>query len=131
MSRGKRVTAAALVVLVLGITAGLGPGEHTCLSHASHSCEHDSVSQTSPPASGHRVTAVSEAQHLEQENILCVACRLQAQFSSVALSDAPRVLPPRESTGVGTERDPLPANPLQLHWDARAPPHAAPESSTV
>ena len=129
--QGQRVTAVSLVILILGITAGLGPGGHTCFSQASPSCEHDCLSPTSHPASGPRVAAASEAQHLEQGNRFCVACLLKAQFNSLRLSEAPRVPPPRESVAAGGGREVLTSSLPRLHFDARAPPHASRDSSTV
>ena len=119
--RGNRVTAAALVMLILGITAGLGPGKHTCVSQTSHPGPHSCVAELGP-----------EALHLEdQGDIFCFACLLRAQFSSITVSIVPTVLPPRESTTVSTERRTFSTSPLQLHWDARAPPNGCLDISTV
>jgi hypothetical protein len=131
LRQGKRVTAAALVILVLGITADLGPAQHSCVSQISHPCEHDCVAQTLPPGSGFQAKPAPQAQHVEQRNVLCAACLLKAQFSSLSLSIAPRIPPPQTSILFGADRHGLPTDFLHLHWDARAPPYASPESSTV
>jgi hypothetical protein len=115
------VTAAALVMLMLGITAGLGPGKHTCVSQTPHQGPHSCVAELGP-----------EALHLEdQGDIVCFACLLRAQFSSLTVSIVPPVLPPQESTTVGTERRAFSTSPLHLHWDARAPPNGCLDTRTV
>jgi hypothetical protein len=107
------------VILILEISAGLAPGGHSCVTQSSHL------------SSGLQVKPAPSARHLERGDLLCVACLLQAQFSSISLSVVPQVLPPQDSIIIGTERDPLPTCHSQLHWDARAPPYASSDSSTT
>lgn len=117
--RGKRATFAALVILVLGITANLGPCEHDCSSH--------------DPSSGPELPSrpVLEAPHAEQEHVLCVDCLLEAQFESLGLSVVRQVLPPQDGIVVGTLRGLLLSDRPWLHGDARAPPYASPDPHTV
>jgi len=131
MRQGRRVTAAVLVVLILGITAGRGPGQHTCASQTSHANERGCVSKALPDGLGLRVTAEPEAQHLAHDDSLCLACLLRAQFSALTISVVPQVLPPQEHTGVAAYRHVSTTNPLHLRRNARDPPQAFQESGTV
>jgi len=116
---GNRLMAALQVVLILGITAGVGPGSHTC------------GSQTSPHVSGPRVESALDAHHLEHGDVLCFACLVRAQFSSLNLTVVPRVLPPRQSVAVDTSQVSLPTISPRVHCDVRAPPNASSDSSTA
>jgi hypothetical protein len=110
--RRKTILAAALALLLLGISAGLGPGHHACHLDAP------------PDASGSPHSLEANEPHADAIAGSCVACLLTAQLSSLGLSVVAGWLPPPLDVSVRSE---LPAPVVSVALPApstRAPPLA-------
>jgi hypothetical protein len=119
MRRATRSTAAALAILAVAVTAGLGPGRHTC------------DWPTPSPASEPEATVASDEHHHEHGEDLCLACVLLGQFRSIGLPALSQVPPPQYGHVIGTGQHSLPTRLCLRQTRARAPPLASPQSHTV
>jgi hypothetical protein len=108
----KTILTAALALLLLGISAGVGPGRHHCHIDAP------------PPVSDSGHSAAPDTPHADAFAGFCEACLLTAQLSSLGLSVAPGLLPP-PSAAADPAEPPLPVAGITLPApSSRAPPLA-------
>jgi hypothetical protein len=118
---GKRMVAAALVFLFLGVAAGLGPGQHGCSLPA----------QTRSVGVHELALGSAIEQYYEEVPGDCGACVLSAQFVSPGLICVAAAPPPRFGPATDTLElipDSAAFRPKNL---SRAPPIAASHHSTV
>jgi hypothetical protein len=103
---------AAIALLILGISAGLGPGHHAC--HLS----------ALPTASDHLQAITPVEPHGNEIAGVCEACLLTAQLNSLGLSAVAGVVPtPYSASHVREVQAPVSSLALPAHA-SRAPPLA-------
>jgi hypothetical protein len=110
--RRKAILTAALALLLLGISAGVGPGHHGCRM------------DLPAVASGSPHSFAPDDPHADAIAGSCVACLLTAQLSSLGLSVVAGWLPPPLDASIRSE---LPAPVVSVALPApstRAPPLA-------